>query len=236
MTTIFPAIDIYNGKAVRLRGGSYKDITVYGDPVDMAKRFIDIGAEWIHVVDLNGAESSGDNFGIIERIASTSLKVQSGGGLRSSDRVRSLINAGASRAILGTICATDLVLTGDILSEFGEKIVCGLDVKDGKVAIRGWKDTAAQTPEELGRSLYEKGARYFLYTDVSRDGMLTGVNVQATAALQKALNANVIASGGVASIDDIYAIIEAGIYGAIVGKAYYENKIDLKEAFNYVRS
>lgn len=236
MTTIFPAIDIYNGKAVRLRGGSYKDITIYGDPVDMAKKFMDVGSEWIHVVDLNGAEGSGDNFKIIERIASTSLKVQSGGGLRSSERVNSLINAGASRAVIGTICATDQDLTESILSVFGEKIVCGLDVKDGKVAIRGWKDTAAQTPEELGRSLYEKGARYFLYTDVSRDGMLTGANVRATAALQEALNANVIASGGIASIDDIYAINEAGIYGAIIGKAYYENKIDLKEAFKYVRS
>lgn len=235
--TIFPAIDIYNGKAVRLKGGSYKDVTVYGDPEDMAKRFADCGAEWVHIVDLNGAESSGDNFRIIEKIATgTALRIQAGGGLRSAARVRSLIDAGAARAVLGTVCATDPELTDELLGEFGEAIVCGLDVKNGKIAIRGWKETADATPEELGRSLAKRGARYFLFTDVSRDGMMTGANVEATARLQKEAGASVIASGGVSGMNDIRAIADAGIYGAIIGKAYYENKIDIREALKYVRS
>ena len=237
MTTIFPAIDIYDGKAIRLRGGSYDDVTVYGNPVDMAKRFADYGAKWVHIVDLNGAEGTGDNFSVIEKIVSTTpLRVQSGGGLRSAERVKRLMNTGATRAVIGTICVSEPELTEELLSEYGENIVCGLDVKDGKVAIRGWKEKSALTPESLGKALYEKGARVFLYTDVSRDGMLTGANVKATAALQNALGAYVIASGGVASADDIKAIADAGIYGAIIGKAYYEHKIDLKEVLDYVRS
>lgn len=237
MTTIFPAIDLYGGKAVRLRGGSYSDVTVYGDPVETAKIFADAGAEWVHVVDLNGAENSGDNFGIIEKIASrTALKVQSGGGVRSERRAEELFSAGAERVVIGTICATDPRLTNELLGRFGDRIVCGLDVKDGKVAIRGWKENAGVSPEELGKTLKAAGAKYFLFTDVSRDGMLTGANVKATAELQQKLDACVIASGGVAGPQDIRAIADAGIYGAIIGKAYYEHKIDIKEALDYVRS
>lgn len=236
MTTIFPAIDIYNGKAVRLLGGSYDKVTVYGDPADIAKKFADCGAEWVHVVDLNGAEGSGDNFRIIEKIASGPLKVQSGGGLRGEARVRSLFDAGAERAVLGTVCVSDPELTSRLLDEYGEKIVCGLDVKDGKVAVRGWKEKDARTPLQLGKELKVAGAKYFLFTDISRDGMLTGANVKATAELQRELGVNVIASGGVAGMDDIRAIADAGIYGAIIGKAYYENKIDIEEALEYVRS
>ena len=150
MTTVFPAVDIYNGKAVRLRGGSYEDVTVYGDPLDMAKRFADYGAEWLHVVDLNGAAGAGDNFAVIEKIATqTPLKIQSGGGLRDKKRVKELFSAGASRAVLGTICVTNEELTAELLDEFKERIVCGLDVKNGKVAIRGWKETALLSPVEL---------------------------------------------------------------------------------------
>lgn len=237
MTTIFPAIDIFDGKAVRLLGGSYSDITVYGDPLDTAKKFADCGAEWVHVVDLNGAEGSGNNFTVIESIAAhTPLKVQSGGGLRNAERVKSLFSAGAARAVLGTVCVSDPQLTQTMLDEYGERIVCGLDVRNGKVAIRGWKETAALTPDELGGRLCGMGAKYFLFTDVSRDGMLTGADVKSTAELQKRLCACVIASGGVSGMDDIRAIADAGIYGAIIGKAYYEHKIDLKEALNYVRS
>lgn len=229
---LFPAIDIYNGKAVRLLGGDYNKVTVYGTPLDMAKRFADAGAEWIHVVDLNGAESSGDNFKIIEEIATkTSLKIESGGGLRNRDRIKSLLDAGAKRAVLGTICVTDTEKAGEMIEEFGaDAIVCGLDAKDGKVAVRGWKEKSELTPSQLGKKLAEYGAEYFLYTDVSRDGMLTGVNVESTAKLSKELNAHVIASGGVKDINDIIAIKERGIYGAIVGKAYYENKINIDEA------
>ena len=237
MTTVFPAVDIYNGKAVRLRGGSYEDVTVYGDPLDMAKRFADYGAEWLHVVDLNGAAGAGDNFAVIEKIATqTPLKIQSGGGLRDKKRVKELFSAGASRAVLGTICVTNEELTAELLDEFKERIVCGLDVKDGKVAIRGWKETALLSPIELGSKLRQAGAEYFLFTDVSRDGMLTGANVKATAELQKTLGAKVIASGGVKDIGDVRAVADAGIYGVIIGKAYYEHKIDMKEALKYVRS
>ena len=129
---IFPAIDIYAGKAVRLRGGKFDEVTVYGDPVDMAKRFLDAGAQWLHVVDLNGAEGSGNNFLVIEKIAAMSLCVQSGGGLRDRARIKELLSAGAKRAVLGTICADNPNKVAELLSEFGtESIVCGLDVKDG---------------------------------------------------------------------------------------------------------
>lgn len=229
---LFPAIDIYDGKAVRLLGGDYGKVTVYGDPLDMAKRFEDAGAEWVHVVDLNGAESSGDNFGIVEKISShTSLKVESGGGLRDRGRVASLLSAGAVRAVLGTVCVTDPEAVGRIISEFGsEAVVCGLDAKDGKVAVRGWKEKADVTPLLLGKKLVGLGAKYFLYTDVSRDGMLTGANVEATAELGEKLGACVIASGGVKDIRDLCEIKSRGIYGAVLGKAYYENIIDIKEA------
>ena len=233
---IFPAIDIYDGKAVRLRGGKFDDVTVYGQPLDMAKRFSDAGAEWLHVVDLNGAEGSGNNFSVIEKIAvSTSLKVQSGGGLRDKSRIRNLFGAGAERAVLGTVCAELPDKAADIIAEFGaESIVCGLDAKDGKVAVRGWKDTASLTPLDLGNILTAAGAKYFLFTDVARDGMLGGVNADATAELQKKLGAFVIASGGVKDMSDIVSLKKRGIYGAIIGKAYYENKIDLREAIDYV--
>lgn len=229
---LFPAIDIYNGKAVRLLGGDYAQVTVYGDPLDMAKRFEDAGAQWVHVVDLNGAESSGDNFDAIGAIAAkTKLKVQSGGGLRSRERVRRLLDAGAARAVLGTVCTTDTAAVGAWLAEFGsEAIVCGLDAKDGKVAVRGWKESADVTPLALGTQLAALGAKYFLYTDVSRDGMLTGANVEATAELSEKLGANVIASGGVKDPADLAAIKRRGIYGAILGKAYYEKKVDIREA------
>ncbi len=234
---IFPAIDIYAGKAVRLRGGKFDEVTVYGDPVDMAKRFLDAGAQWLHVVDLNGAEGSGNNFLVIEKIAAMSLCVQSGGGLRDRARIKELLSAGAKRAVLGTICADNPNKVAELLSEFGtESIVCGLDVKDGKVAVRGWKETAPLTPLELGKKLCGYGAKYFLFTDVSRDGMLEGVNADATVELQEKLSASVIASGGVKDISDIVALKQRGLYGAIIGKAYYENKIDIGEAIKYVRS
>ena len=235
---IFPAIDIYGGKAVRLRGGKFDDITVYGDPLDMAKRFEDAGAKWLHVVDLNGAEGSGNNFSVIEKIASvTSLKVQSGGGIRDKVRIRNLLTSGAERAVLGTVCAENPDVAGEMISEFGtESIVCGLDLKDGRVAVRGWKETSALTPLELGGKLCSAGAKYFLFTDISRDGMLGGANVLATAELQDKLGAYVIASGGVKDMSDIIALKDRNLYGAIIGKAYYEKKIDIKEAIEYVRS
>lgn len=229
---LFPAIDIYNGRAVRLLGGDYSKVTVYGTPLDMAKRFEDAGAEWVHVVDLNGAESSGDNFAVIGEIAAkTKLKVQSGGGLRDTLRVKRLLDAGAARAVLGTVCVTQPDLVTELLKEFGsESVVCGLDAKDGKVAVRGWKENSDVTPLRLGEKLKASGVKYFLYTDVSRDGMLTGANVESTADLSQKLGVNVIASGGVKDIGDLAEIKRRGIYGAILGKAYYENKVDIKEA------
>lgn len=229
---LFPAIDIYNGRAVRLLGGDYRQLTTYGKPLEMAKRFEDAGAEWVHVVDLNGAEGSGNNFDVINSIVtSTKLKVQSGGGLRDLMKVKQLLSAGATRAVLGTVCVTDPLLVARMISNFGsESIVCGLDAKDGKVTVHGWKENSDMTPLSLGLTLKESGARYFLYTDVSRDGMLTGVNAEATAELSEALEANVIASGGVKDIADLEKLKQTGVYGVVMGKAYYENKIDIKEA------
>ncbi len=229
---LFPAIDIYDGRAVRLLKGEYDKITVYGEPLAMAEKFEEVGAEWVHIVDLNGAAGYGDNLKIIEKIAAkTSLKIETGGGVRSRERIKAVLDSGAKRVILGTMCAEQPEKAGELIAEFGpESIVCGLDVKNGKVAVRGWKETSEITPTDLGKVLCGYGAKYFLYTDVSRDGMLTGANAAATAELTDKLKSNVIASGGVKDIDDIKSLKALGIYGAIIGKAYYEGKIDLREA------
>lgn len=229
---LFPAIDIYEGKAVRLYGGDYSKVTVYGEPAEIARRFEDAGAEWVHIVDLNGAESSGTNFDKISQIASgTRLKIQTGGGVRSAQRAKELLDSGATRVVFGTVCVTEPETVEEALASYGtEAVVCGLDARDGLVAVRGWKERSALTPEELGKRLTRAGVRYFLYTDVSRDGKLTGVDIDGTAALSKALGADVIASGGVKDLSDLERLKERGVYGAILGKAYYENKIDLKEA------
>ena len=229
---LFPAIDIYDGQAVRLLGGDYKKITVYGDPLDMAKRFADTGAKWVHIVDLNGAEDSGNNFKIIEQIATkTNLKIETGGGIRSREKIKNTLDTGATRVILGTICASSPDFAGEMVSLFGsEAIVCGLDVKNGKIAIKGWKENSEHTAYSLGKTLTDMGVKYFIHTDVSRDGMLSGANVDGTKELQEKLNACVIASGGVKDIDDLIRIKNSEIYGAILGKAYYENKINLEEA------
>lgn len=229
---LFPAIDILHGKAVRLLGGDYNRSTVYGDPLEIAKRFADAGATWLHVVDLNGAANDGNNFGMIERIVkATGLNVEAGGGFRNRQRIVDLLNAGGMRAVLGTVCATEPETVGEFLSEFGaEAVVCGLDVKDGCVAVRGWKETSPITPLALGKKLVGFGAKYFLFTDVSRDGMLTGVNVEATVRLAEDLHADVIASGGVKDIGDLARLKEKCVYGAVLGKAYYENKIKIEEA------
>lgn len=235
---LFPAIDILDGKAVRLLRGVREDVTVYGTPLEMAKRWMDNGTKWLHLVDLNGAfDGETVNKSVIRNIADqTGLCIQVGGGIRSVETIKSYLDLGVTRVILGTAIFTDPNFLRDAVKEFGgERIVCGIDSKNGKIAIKGWVCEVDKTPVQLGLELKEVGIDTVVYTDISRDGALTGVNVDACAELMHKTGLDVIASGGLKDLDDIRACRKEKVYGAILGKALYENKFLLSEAFDVLR-
>lgn len=230
---IYPAIDIKDGKCVRLTQGNFSDVTVYGDdPVKMAAQWESLGAEFIHLVDLDGAlAGSGINRKIIIQIAQTvSVPVQTGGGIRTLADIRELIAGGVSRVILGTAAVKNPQLVEDAVAEFGDKIAVGIDAKDGMVAISGWQEISSQPALEFAKSMAEKGVRFLVYTDISTDGMLTGPNINAMQKMAECVSAKVIASGGVGCCEDILSLAATGVEGVIVGKALYAGKVDLKEA------
>lgn len=234
---LFPAIDVLDNKAVRLFKGDRREVTVYGDPSEIAERWTESGAKYLHIVDLNAA------FGE-EKVNSTTLKalfktlsvpVQIGGGIRSLDRIKYYLEElGATRVILGTAAAENPRFTEDAGRLYGEKIVCGIDAKDGKVAVKGWIDKTDLTPLELALRVKAQGISTIVYTDISRDGTLTGVNVESTVELQEKSGMKVIASGGMSTIRDILTLMTEGIYGAILGKAIYNGNIDLSEAIRII--
>ena len=226
----FVAIDILKGRAVRLLKGDYNTVTDYGDPVERAKLWSSLGAKYLHIVDLDGAKTgTGSNLDTIARITrETGVRVQTGGGIRTMTDIRERISVGIQRVILGTVCCTNPELVKEAVEEFGaERIVCGIDAKDGYVATQGWVESSLADPVTLGQSMYKMGVRYTVYTDISRDGMLSGVNVEASRIMQDRTKLKVIASGGVKDNDDITALIDAGLYGAILGKALYEGKVNI---------
>jgi len=236
---IYPAIDIKDGKCVRLKQGVAKDKTVYfEDPLDAAKMFADNGAKWLHLVDLDGAFAGTlCTLGILSKIAALGVKVQIGGGMRTKESVKKALDAGASRAIVGTRACSEPSFASELVSLFGDKIAVGIDAKSGKVAIKGWVEVSKVAALDLAADVAKRGVKTIIYTDIDTDGMLTGANIPAQEAMLKTLEpygANLIASGGVSNMKDIKKLSELGLKyknfdGAIIGKALYEKKIDLKE-------
>ncbi|MBP1896756.1 1-(5-phosphoribosyl)-5-[(5-phosphoribosylamino)methylideneamino]imidazole-4-carboxamide isomerase [Paenibacillus lactis] len=233
---IYPAIDIRGGKCVRLVQGDYNQETVYNDnPLEVAKSWESQGGSFIHLVDLDGAKAGHPvNDEIIGSIASSvNVPVQVGGGLRTLADVERLLGLGVSRVIIGTAAIEDRAFTEEVLGRYGDKVAIGIDARNGYVATRGWLETSEVQAEVLAKELAAKGAETFIFTDISRDGMMQGPNVEAIVALAKASGRSVIASGGVTRLEDLLALSahrEDGVGGAIVGKALYTGHIDLAEA------
>ena len=230
---IFPAIDLYEGKAVRLYKGDYQNMTVYSEhPEEVALKFKDAGAEWIHVVDLEGAkDGTTPNLSVVEKIVKTSgLSVEIGGGIRSLSVLERYFSAGVRRCILGTAAVTDEQFLRSAVSLYSDKIAVGADVKDGYIAIKGWIEKSEYTLDAFFEKMQTIGVKTVICTDISKDGAMKGTNLQMYKELSKKYTVNIIASGGVSSIDDVKALSDMEIYGAIIGKAYYTGAINLKEA------
>ena len=231
---LYPAIDMKNGQCVRLRQGAFKDITIYSDaPEKVAAHWQEKGASFLHLVDLDGALAGYSvNEEVIRRIADTvSIPIEIGGGIRSKEAVDRMLDLGVRRVIIGTKAAEHPEFLRDVVRTFGEEaIVAGVDAKDGMVAVEGWEKVSSLTASDLCLTMKEYGVRHIVYTDISRDGMLSGPNVEATRKLTEETGLDIIASGGVSCMEDLKCLHEAGIRGAIIGKALYENRIDLAEA------
>lgn len=233
---LIPAIDIKDGKCVRLRQGRMDEDTVFSDdPVAMAKRWVEAGARRLHIVDLNGAFAGEPvNADVVEAIAREypDLPIQVGGGIRSEETIQTYLDAGVRYVILGTKAVNVPHFVGDVCAEFPGHIIVGLDAKDGKVAIDGWSKLSGHDVVDLARRYQDDGVEAIVYTDIGRDGMMSGVNVEATLKLANAISIPVIASGGITNLDDIRKLCEiadAGIAGAITGRAIYEGTLDFAE-------
>ena len=230
---IYPAIDLVQGKAVRLFKGDYAQMTVYSDdPVSVAKDFQAAGSKHIHLVDLEGAKSGvPENLETIKQIiAETDLFVEVGGGIRNMETVDTYLSAGVNRVILGTAAVTDPEFLETALAKYGEKIAVGVDLKDGFVAIKGWTETSQRTAHEFFAYMQRIGVRTCICTDISRDGAMKGTNRELYKELSSKYAIDLIASGGVSSIEDVQALAAMNLHGAIIGKAYYIGAINLKEA------
>lgn len=230
---IFPAIDIIEGKVVRLQKGDYDKKKNYSiSPVAAAAHFYDLGAKYLHVVDLDGAKSGmADNAKTIEQIVTQcKMFVEVGGGIRDLDQIEKYIDCGASRVILGTIAVKDISVVQTAVEKYSDKIAVGVDAIDGKVAINGWREVTQIDSLEFCKRLKSMGITNVIYTDVSRDGMMSGTNLETYHVLCQTEYPNITASGGISSIDEIIKLKEMGLYGAILGKALYEGAIDLKQA------
>ena len=229
---IFPAIDIKDKKCVRLLQGDFQKVNVYSNnPDEMAKKWQDQDAEFIHIVNLNGARGEGNvNDDCIKKILSkVNVPIQVGGGIRDKERAKELLNLGVNRVIVGSMAIKNIELLKELVNEFKEKIVVSIDAKDGKVAVEGWEEVSNVDSLELCKELEEIGVKTIVYTDISKDGMMIGPNFDIYDRLSKETNLDIIASGGVTTLDDIRKLNDMNIYGAIIGKALYENKINLKE-------
>lgn len=227
---LYPAIDVLNGRAVRLLYGRREEVTDYGDPVDCARRWLDAGAQILHVVDLSGAFGEVSGFEkTLERIAKLGVPVQSGGGLRSMESIHRRFRAGADRVVLGTVCVEHPEVLYEAVQKYGAKIVAGIDAKDGYLAVRGWTQLADKDAFEFGCEAKALGVADAVFTDVGRDGALTGVNLADTVRMGET-GLNIIASGGIRDGNDLAALKQKGVYGAILGRSIYTGAIDLKRA------
>ncbi len=228
---LFPAIDILEGRAVRLLYGKKDKVTDYGAPLDRAKEWIDCGAEYLHIVDLSGAFDGASQINrTLEQIAKMGVPVQSGSGLRAEQDVIDRLNAGVTRVILGTMCYENPDLFAKLAQRYGEKIVAGIDAVDGMLSVKGWTEQVDLSAVEFGKKAKALGVKYAVFTDISKDGAMQGASVTATKTMSAQTGLQIIASGGVSSMDDLRKIQEAGLYGAILGRSIYTGAINLKEA------
>lgn len=231
---LYPALDLKSSQVVRLQQGDLKQMTVYStDPVATGRQWIEAGAQWLHVVNLDGAFAlDNSNEQIVKQLATLGVPIQFGGGMRSREDVARAFDLGVRRIVIGTLAVDQPDIIGTLISDYGaDAVSVALDAKNGKVTTRGWQTVSDVTSVELGQRLYALGLRHALYTDVIRDGELTGVNVAATVELAQQTQLNVIASGGVSGIEDIIALKATGqIAGAILGKSLYAGRLDLREA------
>ena len=235
---IFPAIDLYDKKAVRLYKGNYEEMTVYSEnPIEIAYDFESKGAKFIHMVELEGAKNgTTPNIEIVKEVATkTSLFVEIGGGIRNLETVEKYLSAGVSRVILGTSAVTDEEFLKKAISKYQDKIAVGADVKDGYIAIKGWVEKSQYSLEDFLSKMEKIGVKTIICTDISKDGAMKGTNLELYKALNEKYSLDIIASGGVSDISDISALRQMNMYGAIIGKAYYTGAIDLKEAIEVAK-
>ncbi len=235
---ILPAIDLLGRKAVRLLKGDYNQVTVYSDsPLEVARKFKSLGATHIHMVDLDGAKyGTTPNMDIVAEVAeNTGLFVEIGGGIRSMDTVKKYIDAGVSRVILGTAAICDEAFLKEAVRTYGEKIAVGADVKDGKIAVKGWLEQSDVTLDEFFLKMQNLGVKNIICTDISRDGAMRGTNLELYRELSAKYSLDITASGGVSSIEDVKELRKMNLYGAIIGKAYYTGAVDLKEAIEVAK-
>lgn len=234
---LFPAIDIKDNKCVRLTQGKFDQVNVYsGDPVEMAKKWESLGAEYLHVVDLDGAKDEGfQNRKSIEKIAkSINIPMQTGGGIRSEERIKNLLDIGVKRVIVGTMAIENQVLLKEIASIYKDSLAVSIDALNGKVATRGWQKVEDVDSIDICKFLESIGINTVVYTDISKDGMLSGPNFNVYEELSQKTSINIIASGGVTTLDDIKKLNNMNIYGAIIGKALYDKRLDFKEALTII--
>lgn len=230
---IFPAIDLIDGCAVRLLRGDYNQKTVYSNnPVDVAKTFVDAGAEYIHIVDLDGArDGSNANIEVVRNIVKESgLKAEIGGGIRSMEAVEKYLDLGVIRVILGTAAVTDTEFLKNAVAAYGEKVAVGVDIKDGKVAIKGWTQVSELDCFDFCRTLEDIGVKTVICTDISKDGVMSGTNIELYKKLSAQFKMDIVASGGVSNLENVRTLTQMNMYGAILGKALYTGSIDLKQA------
>ncbi len=235
---LFPAIDLYEKRAVRLFKGDYNEMTVYSEnPVEIAQDFEKCGAECIHIVDLEGARNgTTPNLDIVKQIANkTSLFCEIGGGIRDMNTVDRYIKSGVDRVILGTAAVTDMEFLKSAVAKYQSKIAVGVDIKDGYVAIKGWTEKSKYSCFEFCEMMQNLGVETLICTDISKDGAMKGTNRELYKELSEKFSLNITASGGVSTLDDVKALRDMGLYGAIIGKAYYIGAIDLKEALEVAK-
>ena len=235
---IFPAIDLYEGKAVRLLKGDYAKMTVYSDnPSEFARDFEKQGAKYLHIVDLEGAKSGETpNLSTIKEIINASnLFVEVGGGIRSMEVIEKYIDAGVKRVILGTAAVNDEAFLKAALLKHGEKVAVGVDIKDGYVAIKGWTEKSEYSSLNFMKKMQDLGVKTIICTDISKDGAMQGTNHELYQELSEKFAINIIASGGVSSLEDVEKLAKLGIYGAIIGKAYYTGAISIKDAIEVAK-
>ena len=234
---IIPAIDIFHGQAVRLLRGNYNDMTIYDpDPVNTAMIFRNEGAEWIHIVDLEGAKTGGSvNIDTVMRIReSCGLKCEIGGGVRDMSSIGHYIESGVDRVIIGT-SATKEGFAREAVKNFGDKIAVGVDIRGGRVAVKGWLEDSGIDALTFCKKMQDDGVATLIITDISRDGAMKGINMELYAELSQTLSVNITASGGVSTLDDVKTLAGLGIYGAIIGKAYYTGAVKISEAIEAVK-